>query len=293
MKDKLIVLLFFTFFLTHNISAKTFNTADLSKSAISEDCLDYCIDGACFWLKCSFWGCSINVTPHIKHNLPDFVVTSYDNPGENPYQEFSAIDYTSNIDGGNISSKNKNDSALAFKEVSAIGNPVAYAMGQQRFLCKSEVKPLEPYYLSTIDHKMWRDGNSDMLYASTYTPGMNEVGPILSSWGSKYPRIGFLYQTNDYKTAAVIAERGVEVISQGGLRIYNKPNNLTFKESGKWQMISPKKENQCKVFGYEDHQITLDKKDDDGQYGWTAWLNYSCCIPGSGKLIGTTITGCI
>jgi hypothetical protein len=32
-----------------------------------------------------------------------------------------------------------------------------------------------PYYLSTLDEKMWRSGLSDMLYLSTWVPGMNEV----------------------------------------------------------------------------------------------------------------------
>jgi hypothetical protein len=36
-----------------------------------------------------------------------------------------------------------------------------------------------------------------------------------------------------------------------------------------------------------------DKVDEDGQYGWTAWRNYGCCIPGPGAFIGSSITGCL
>lgn len=278
-----------------NAHAKTFSTVDLAKSAINKDCLDYCVDGACFWLQCKWYkGCGISVTPHISHNLPDFVATSYDRPGENPFQEFKALDYKPGIDGGDISSRGKHNEDLKFKEASIIGNPVAYALGEQRYFCESSIKPMMPYYLSTFDNKAWRSGVGEMLYPSTYVPGMNEVGSFLQSWGSIYPRVGFLYQKNDYKASSVIAARALDIVSNGGLHIYQPiQSNAQFKENGKWQMISPKSENQCREFGNEDHQTTLDKVDDDSQYAWTVWRRYSCCVLGDGYFIGSTITGCI
>ena len=286
---KIIILLLLTF----NVGAKTISTQALTKSIVSEDCMDYCVDGVCFWLLCTPWGCKVNTTPHIAHNLPDFIVTSYDNPGENPFQPFKSADYSSGIDGGDISSRDKNNDALKFKESSVIGNPVAYALGQQRYFCKSSIKPMMPYYLSTLDNKVWRSGVSELLYPSTYTPGRNEIGPFLKSWGSVYPRVGFLHQNNDYKASSVIAERALNIVSEGGLHIYQPTKSEPFKKNGKWQMLSPKVENQCKKFGYESHQTTLDKRDEDGQYAWTAWRRYGCCIPGKGAFIGSTITGCI
>jgi hypothetical protein len=80
-------------------------------------------------------------------------------------------------------------------------------MGQAKYLCNSKIKPYMPYYLSTLDEKMWRSGLSDMLYLSTWVPGMNEVSSnknqtdeFLKSWGSLYPRSGFLNQKNEVKT---------------------------------------------------------------------------------------------
>lgn len=294
MKISSVAIILLSMSLSFNSQGKSFSTVDLSKTIISNDCLDYCIDGACFWLQCSWWGCIIKVTPHIKHNLPDFVVSSYDRPGENPFTEIKMLDYQSGIDGGDISTRAKANDNLKFKEASVIGNPVAYALGKQKYFCESDVQPMMPYYLSTIDNKAWRSGISEMLYPSTYIPGMNEVGSFLTSWGSLYPRHGFLHQSNDYKTASVIAERALDIVSNGGLHIYHSPpSNASFKPQGKWQMVSPKKENSCKKFGYESHQTTLDKKDDDGQYAWTAWRQYNCCISRSGYFIGSTITGCI
>jgi integrating conjugative element protein (TIGR03756 family) len=134
-------------------------------------------------------------------------------------------------------------------------------MGQAKYLCNSEIKSYMPYYLSTLDEKMWRSGLSDMLYPSTWVPGMNEVSSnknqtdeFLKSWGSLYPRSGFLNQKNEVKTASVIAARALEVVSDGGARIYQSSGCTSadcMKKNGKWQMISPVEENSCRAFGIE------------------------------------------
>lgn len=275
------------------VNAKTFNIATLASSATSKECLDYCIDGACFYLVCGVLGCAIKTTPHINHNLPDFVVSSYKRPGENPFQEIKMLDYKSGINGSNIATRDKHNDNLAFKEVSIVGNPVAYALGQQRYFCPTNIYPMQPYYLSTWDNKMWRSGLSELLYPATYLPGVNEVGPVLKSWGSVYPRIGFLHQSNDYKTASVIAQRGLSIIKDGGLHIHQSPLATNAKTHGKWQMLSPQPENKCKRLGFENHQTILNKKDKDGQYAWTVWSNYGCCIPSAGVFVGSTVTGCM
>lgn len=285
------------------VNAKTFSADDLVEPAFAEDCLDYCVDGVCFWLVCSFWGCKVKTTPHINHNLPDFVVSSYNHPGENSFKDIQFYDKKSGIDGGHLSTKSakKTNSNLKFKESSVIGNPVAYAMGKAKYLCKSNIDPYMPYYLSTIDNKMWRSNLSETFYPSSWIPGMNEIGEPFDSWGSLYPRGGFLNQPHDVKASSVIAARSLEVVSDGGLRIYQNANcggndrHKCYgpKEGGKWQMISPKEETQCSVFGKESVIDLEEKIDDDGQYGWTAWRNYGCCVPGPGKFIGSVITGCL
>ncbi|SFV88971.1 hypothetical protein MNB_SUP05-SYMBIONT-5-172 [hydrothermal vent metagenome] len=301
---RIIILILFFFANAGAVNAKTFSATNLASSAISEDCLDYCIDGVCFWLVCRFWGCTVKTTPHINHNLPDFVVSSYNEPGDNSFLEVQSLDFMPEIQGGNLSTKGKRaNSSIKFKEASVIGNPVAYAMGKAEYLCKSKVDPYMPYYLSTLDAKMWRSGLSDMLYPSTWTPGMNEVSSnknqtdkFLKSWGSLYPRNGFLNQTNEVKAAAVIAARGLEVVNEGGARIYQSAGCTSadcMKENGKWQMISPIQENSCSAFGVESVEALQDKVDEDGQYGWTAWRNYGCCTPGPGAFIGSSITGCL
>ncbi len=274
----------------NTINAKSFTAADLVEPAFSSDCLDYCIDGVCWWLKCSFWGCYINTTPHIKHNLPDFVVSSYRNTRYNPFTEVKALDNitTANITGGDQTTQNRG--ALKFKEATVIGNPVAYTMSQQRYFCNSNINPYQPYYVSATDQYLWRSGLTELIYPSTWIPGMNEVGSVLNSWGSIYPRKGFIEQENDIKAAAVIAARALDIVSSGGAHIYY-PSSSDFKSDGKWQMVSPYQENSCTAFGNDNPQ--LNKLDKDGQYAWTAWSKYNCCIPGEGRHIGTTITGCL
>jgi hypothetical protein len=36
-------------------------------------------------------------------------------------------------------------------------------MGQAKYLCNSKIKPYMPYYLSTLDEKMWRSGTDAVL----------------------------------------------------------------------------------------------------------------------------------
>ncbi|SFV89218.1 hypothetical protein MNB_SUP05-SYMBIONT-5-369 [hydrothermal vent metagenome] len=303
MKTLLLLIFFVNVTVITTANAKTFSAADLTSSATSEDCLDYCVDGVCFWLVCSLWGCSVKTTPHINHNLPDFVVSSYNEPGKNSFLEVQSLELTSGIQGGHLNTKNNKNvnSGIKFKEASVIGNPVAYAMGKAKYLCKSKIKPYMPYYLSTLDQIMWRSGLSDMLYPSTWVPGMNEVSSnknqtdkFLASWGSLYPRSGFVNQKNEVKAASVIAARALEVVVEGGLRIYQPLGNSgNMKKNGKWQMVSPVEENMCRAFGVESVEELQEKVDEEGQYGWTAWRNYGCCIPGPGAFIGSSVTGCL
>lgn len=290
-----ILIFTFMFIFTIKIYAKDFSIPELTETALSEDCIDYCVDGICFWLKCSLWGCWIVTTPHISHNLPDLVVTSYKNPSENPFLEVKALDIMPNIDGGELSSTQvaKKNKHLKFREASVVGNPVSYALSRAKYFCPSKVKPYMPYYLSTLDSYLWRSGLTELIYPSTYTPGMNEVGPLNSSWGSIYPRAGFLVQSNDVRNAAVIAERALAIVSEPFSPHVSKHTPGKFKTGGKWQMIVPKAEKQCVKFGYQPQSWLEERIDEDSQYGWTAWHRYSCCIPGPGSLIGTTITGCL
>ena len=289
MINKVLILIISTMFAINGVNAKSFTAAELTSAALDTDCLDYCVDGVCFWLVCGFFGCKVKTTPHIKHNLPDLVVSTYNNTGDSPFTETKLLDIVPLIDGGNLDANKKKATQIKFKEVSVIGNPVAYAMGEQRYLCQSNITPYMPYFLSTLDALSWRSGLTEMFYPASYIPGLKEVGSVFNSWGGIYPRQGFINQPNDIKAGAVIAERALDIVSNDGLGHIYQHSSGTNSGSGKWQMISPE-EQSCRVFGNREPDVTADEK---GQHAWVAWREYSCCVPSRGWHIEDAITGCL
>ncbi len=91
------------------------------------------------------------------------------------------------------------------------------------YVCPGATVPLVPYFLSTLDAIGWRHGIPEQVYPEALVPGLREVGGIFSGdmWGNLYPRSGFLHQTDDYKTAAVIAQRAGDITTRiGQLHVY-------------------------------------------------------------------------
>ena len=65
---------------------------DLFSTPILEaSCHNYCFLGICVWLRCTLFSCSIETSEKIGHNNPDLVVSVYDFPGNNPFQEAEDI----------------------------------------------------------------------------------------------------------------------------------------------------------------------------------------------------------
>ncbi len=287
MLNKIILILLIS--ISNNAYVKSFSVVDLTEAGLDTNCLDYCVDGVCFWLKCSWRGCKVKTTPHVKHNLPDMVISTYNNPGDSPFSETKLLDVVPTIEGGNLESNKKKATQIRFKEVSVIGNPIAYAMGRQPHLCKANITAYKPYFLSTLDALFWRSGITEMVYPASYIPGIEEIGSPFNSWGSIYPRQGFLNQPNDIKAGAVVAERVLDIVSKSGQGHIYQHSPGKNSESGKWQMISPKQQS-CREFGSGEPSISADK---DGQHAWVAWREYSCCIPRSGRFLGKTISGCV
>lgn len=60
------------------------NTATIVSSVMSPDCLEYRVVGICYWLYCTYGGCSVRTPVKVRHYVPDAVVSSYSNTGENP-----------------------------------------------------------------------------------------------------------------------------------------------------------------------------------------------------------------
>ncbi|HGP4474177.1 TPA: TraU family protein, partial [Pseudomonas aeruginosa] len=67
------------------------NTATIVSSVMSPDCLEYRVVGICYWLYCTWTGCTVRTSTKVRHYVPDAVVSSYSNTGENPWVEVQAM----------------------------------------------------------------------------------------------------------------------------------------------------------------------------------------------------------
>ncbi len=217
-----LLLALFSFSASPKLSAESVTTAEIISRSMSFDCLDWKINGICIWLKCSIFGCYVVTTPRISHRLPDLVVTSYPQSAKTPWAEkrsiVQSIQDQSNflLLGGSIAGVGNElvqQESLQFNEVDVIGSPAIDSLKFGRFLCKSAAKPHFPYFISLIDHKAWRSGLPDSERKEANTPGEREIGNWPDfTWGSVYPRSGFVYQDHPGKAAAVSSQRAIDVV---------------------------------------------------------------------------------
>ena len=345
--------------------ARSFTSAKVISSAHSRSCLDYHIlPNPCIYmyLSCGWSGCSIKFTARdrIRHKLPDLVVSSFKNPGENPWTEIRVTESviakkvmnnvlaqafnTDSFEGAGRENSHVGLGAiqsvknLRFNENNVIGSPapavirdtMKYAvpsiMGSP-FLCKSTVRPLFPYMMSELNAIAWRKAEVNLANTAadiartggTHIGSLSSSNPRGNTWGTVYPRIGFVYQTEPAKSAAVVAQRAIDVVSSpnqvphiyqpygySGTRYFHSSscgssssffgsffNNCRFAQkmppanvhTKSWQMITPVESSRCEAFGSADVNWSNGKNIEDGDYAWNYWRQYECCKPGPGILL--------
>ena len=171
------------------------------------------------------------------------------------------------------------------------------------FLCPvAGARPLFPHFVSGLDALAWRGEIPEILYPASLLPGLREIGQWpLHSWGSVYPRSGWVTQTDEPKAAAVLAQRAGDIVtrvgqphvyvpvgtggttSAGGMRVWLPPYPLDERDDrgGKWQMLSPIAEGACRRFGTNDLAALTSwgggRVDPGGDYAWNLWRPYRCC----------------
>ncbi len=204
----------------------SFTTQDLARAAQSPDCLDWKIDGICFWLRCDLFGCRVVTSPRVSHRLPDLVVQSHIEPSNPPWREWqpharAAAETT--LSGARLGTgltgainRNRFSHMLNYFEVDVVGNPVADLSRRisGRFLCRSDVSPFHPYLSAAADADTWRStGIEESRNAQDYE--QREVGiSAESTWGPMQPRTGFVLQPHPAKAAAVTAARGIDIVTR-------------------------------------------------------------------------------
>ncbi|WP_069865681.1 TIGR03756 family integrating conjugative element protein [Pseudomonas citronellolis] len=296
-----------TIMLTAAAPSFALNTATIVSSVLSPDCLEYRVVGICYWLRCTTSGCSVETSVKVKHYVPDAVVSSYSNTGENPWVEVRSMSLpNASAQGGGDGTTNRDDenNLAKFKNVDVVGHPGGYALGRfassSGYACKGADTAFMPYLLSVYDTIAWRYNVPEMLYPEALVPGLREIGTRAGRnlWGNIYPRGGFLHQTDDYKGAAVVAQRAGDIVTRRGqLHVYQPlladaedgywpASELveTDATTGKWQELTPTLSRTCAVFPHSDRMVQAQQ----GDYAWALWRPYACCEREGQVFLGST-----
>ena len=277
-------------------SSFALNTATIVASALSPDCLAYRVVGVCYWLYCTWSGCTVRTSIKVQHYIPDAVVSSYSNTGENPWVEVRAMSQpnpTAKAGGDGTTNEDHENNLAKFKNADVIGHPAGAAFSefasQFGYTCEGAGTPFVPYLLSTFDTLAWRYNVPEMAYPEALTPGMREIGSRSTAdlWGNVYPRGGFLHQSDDHLAGAVVAQRAGDVVTRKGQPHVYQPLLATahagywpagallesYAATGRWQELTPTLASGCAVFPNRNTHVQAQR----GDYAWALWRPYSCC----------------
>lgn len=222
--------------LANSASSFALNTATIVASALSPDCLEYRVTGICYWLYCTLTGCTVRTSVKVRHYVPDAVVSSYSNTGENPWIEVRAMSLpnpTARAGGDGTTNEDHENNLAKFKNADVIGHPGGSVFSQfasaSGYTCAGAGTAFMPYLLSTLDTLAWRHNVPESLYPEALIPGLREIGTrtALNLWGNVYPRGGFLHQVDDYKSGAVVAQRAGDIVTRRGCLTFLRHDNNT------------------------------------------------------------------
>jgi len=288
-------------------SSFALNTATIMASTLSPNCLEYRVTGICYWLYCTLTGCTVRTSVKVRHYVPDAVVSSYSNTGENPWIEVRAMSQpnaTAQAGGDGTTNHNNENNLAKFKNSDVIGHPGGYVFSQLvsgfGYSCEGAGTAFMPYLLSTLDTLAWRYNVPEMAYPEALIPGMREIGTRigLNLWGAVYPRGGFLHHVDDYKATAVVAQRAGDVVTRHGQPHVYQPllanasagywpaGALVESDpgTGKWQELTPRLKSTCAVFPHNETRVQAQR----GDYAWALWRPYSCCQREGQVFLGST-----
>ncbi len=289
-------------------------------AAATFTCMRWMPVGVCFWLRCSLTGCRVRTSLKVGHYNPDLVVSVYNELGGNPWAEIRAtlglaqraaaagllgallpipIDSAGNRTEGTGDRRDHRN--LVFRETDAIGHPLSSLTGSVSgvgLLCNSPATSFVPYFQSGLDALAWREEIPEIFYVASWVPGLREIGTWpLQTWGNVHPRTGWTTQAEEPKAAAVNAQRAGDIVtrtgqphvyvpltgpSSGSQRVW-PPGPLVEKDArtGIWQMLAPRPEASCGVFGTNDLTALAGwgggRVDPAGDYVWNLWRPYQCC----------------
>ncbi|MDR2208791.1 MAG: TIGR03756 family integrating conjugative element protein [Azoarcus sp.] len=296
LKHRLVVLLLA--FLPAYSSAVT--TPEIVAATLSYPCVQWRIDGICIWLTCTMFGCYTSTSMKVSHFNPEVVVSSYGHTGFNPWREvmaYSTPNPTADGMGYMTDQKKQRNQLPVFKNADVIGHPGSISDMGFELLCRRGTTAFQPYFLSTLDSYAWRWGVTEQFYLATHMPGMREMAPHFTgnNWGNIFPRQGYLVQPDDYKAAAVMAQRAADITSNVGSPHVYMPTQTAPSEgywppgpvfemnplNHRWQGLHPYVEGACYIFPMPTSGLV----DEQRGYAWALWRPYACCPRAGQRLI--------
>ena len=287
-------------------SSSGLDTATVMKSAASTSCMDYQTVGVCYWLDCDK-KCKVHTSVKVKHFVPEAVISTYADTGKNPWTDVAWMSPTSiGAEGGvdvTTASSGKN-TQTRFKNADVIGHPGGSLLGSVGlgYTCESTTTAYYPYFLSTLDIIGWRFGIPEMVYPESLAPGLREVGSMASGnmWGNIFPREGLITQTDDFKAAAVTAQKAADITTRTGqAHIYTTikassakdgywpPNDPVMENDSSnhcWQQLYPEQKDSCSAF--PDREMTTRSAGDS--YVFALWRPYRCFKQVGQEFLGST-----
>ena len=303
-------------------SAESVSTAHIVQRTLLAlpSCLNWRWIGNCLWSKCDLLGCEIQTSMKVRHYIPDLLVTVQRSPETTPWIEMRrALSSTQSVtllnsfrlksssqfagSGGNVavSSRLARNGDVRFFEANVFGHPLeTLPLEADRLVCQSTTTPREPYFQSALDALAWRFAPLESVSPAALISGRREIGASsLNSWGTVYPRSGFVTQQSPAKAAAVIAQRACDiVVGPRGQHIAldlespapytTVPTYLDERDpvSGMWQMISPKIDAMCSLFDTGDPNWDIGRIDESRAFVWNLWRPYECCEPRGNIYLG-------
>lgn len=281
------------------------------------NCADYQVVGVCFWLYCTWTGCTIRTSAKVAHYNPELTMQTYRNAQEPPWTETRQIlaltqsDYDGSLvstilstmgsgldelgGGGGSENKAASHSNMTFTLTDSFGNPVMFASSvasMSGYVCDPKLTPMYPYYISNLDTVSWRFGIPEMFYPESLNPFGSLLGSNSYNWGGYYPRIGHVTNHDEIKESGLIAFRSGHFITRRNQdHIYTSidqndsegwwaPDPLTV-SSGRWQQLAPKADTSCRTFPLSADMGPSDglqsRRSDDGAHVWNLWRQYKCC----------------
>ena len=316
-------LLFLLSLSSHLVHAETVTTAQIVQRTLTgpPTCLNWRWIGNCFWKDCDLLGCEVTTSIKARHYLPDLLVTVQRTSSEIPWLELRRLlasaqsaaiastlrpvsSYPFVRAGGDVavSTDSQRHADVRFFEANVFGHPLEkIPFEADKLLCEAVTQPGKPYYQSSLDAIAWRFAPIESLMPDALIPGRREIGKsALESWGSVYPRTGFIVQQDPVRAAAVIAQRACDIAigpRNGHIALELEspatyttvPNHLNESDAatGLWQMISPKVDVACELFGSGRADWSMGRIDETRAFIWNLWRPYECCEPNGETYLGS------